>query len=212
MSATTAYQTDAAIVCAFDFKPDSSILRVKHRRSLRRATCNHTSPRHPVPAKSSMAAFEQVSAPILAGWVLNWHCRKDELVAQRQLKHQRQKLYSNCGPTCVAMLAKTSQADACRAMFGEVRGRNCYSVWSDIRRALKKLGLKFGSRANFVSKWESVPDTAIVACSLNKWGSWHWVVYSPREGLIYDPLRKHPVTIRGTRRKPFSYLTVTPRR
>ena len=36
------------------------------------------------------------------------------------VKHQRQRFSSNCGPTCVAMLAHISQKQACFAMFGEV--------------------------------------------------------------------------------------------
>jgi len=110
------------------------------------------------------------------------------------------------------MLARTTQDKACRAMFGELRTRNCYSHWKDIRHALKTLGLKFGKRAHFVSRWDSVPDTAIVACSLDKWGYWHWVVCSPRDGLVYDPTRQQPVAISKIRRVPFSYLTVKPRR
>jgi hypothetical protein len=124
------------------------------------------------------------------------------------LRHQRQQLFSNCGPACVAMLAGTSQKEACRAMFGEVLSRNVYSTWADIRRALTHLGLRHGKRAHFVSKWESVPDFAIVGCSRRSNGDWHWVVCSPVEGLIYDPEKERPVRFANTRRKPFSYLTV----
>jgi hypothetical protein len=124
------------------------------------------------------------------------------------LRHQRQELSSNCGPACVAILAGTSQEQACRAMFGDIRSRNAYSFWPDIRRALKQLGVKHGKRANYVSKWESVPDIAIVGCSRRNDGYWHWVVCSPAEGLIYDPEKERPIPFANTRRKPFSYLTV----
>ena len=125
------------------------------------------------------------------------------------LRHQQQELGSNCGPACVAMLAGVSQQQACRAMFGEILTRNAYSFWPDIRRALKHLGLRHGKRAYFVSKWESVPGMAIVGCSRRSNGDWHWVVCSPVESLIYDPERERPVAFANTRRKPFSYLTVT---
>lgn len=96
-------------------------------------------------------------------------------------------------------------------MFGELRTSDCYSRWSHIRSALKKLGLRFGPRAYFVSKWESIPDIAIVGCSRKKNGDWHWVVCVPKEALIYDPQRARPVPFSKTRRRPFSYLLVRPR-
>jgi hypothetical protein len=80
------------------------------------------------------------------------------------VKHQRQRFRSNCGPTCVAMLAHISQKQACVAMFGKVLSRDCRSFWSDIRRALRELRLRHGQCAHFVTKWESVPDIAIVGC------------------------------------------------
>jgi hypothetical protein len=127
------------------------------------------------------------------------------------LQHQRQRLSSNCGPTCVAILARVSQNRACREVFGEVLSRNCGSEWREIHRGLRGLGLKFGRRACYVSKWQSIPEIAIVACSRRFDGDWHWVVYSPHEGLIYDPERARLVPITQSRRKPFSYLTVRPR-
>src|SRR5205085_8667102 len=126
------------------------------------------------------------------------------------LKHQQQKLSSNCGPACVAILAGTTQGLACQAMFGKGRREDYSSDWTDIRRALKRLGLRFGDRANHVSRWESVPTTAIVACCRRTKGN-HVVVCSPDEELIYDPRRKRPQPLNGTRRRPFSYLSVKPR-
>jgi hypothetical protein len=123
------------------------------------------------------------------------------------LKHQKQKFASYCGPACIAMLAQTDQKTACRAMFDEVLTRDCYSNWDEIRLALQRLGVKFGKRVRRVTKWQNVPDTAIVACSRYADNTWHWVVCSPTEHLVYDPEKPSPIPV-SHRRKPFSYLTV----
>src|SRR4051812_1373735 len=98
-----------------------------------------------------------------------------------RLKHQQQKPSTNCGPACVAILARTTQDRACRAMFGRAEKRDYSSDWADIRRALKRLRLRFGKRANYVSRWQSVPTTAIVSCCRRTKGD-HVVVFSPDEG------------------------------
>src|SRR5687768_4116598 len=108
-----------------------------------------------------------------------------------RFKHQRQKLSSNCGPTCVAILARINQDRACRAMFGKAPRRDYSSDWADIRRALKRLDLRFGKRVNHVSTWQKVPAISIVACWRRTKGS-HLVVCSPAERLIYDPQRTQP--------------------
>jgi len=95
-------------------------------------------------------------------------------------------------------------------MFGKGRREDYSSDWTDIRRALKRLGLRFGHRANHVSRWESIPTTAIVACCRRTKGN-HVVVCSPDEKLIYDPRRKRPLPLNRTRHRPFSYLSVKPR-
>jgi hypothetical protein len=128
-----------------------------------------------------------------------------------RLKHQRQKLSSNCGPACVAILARINQDRACRAMFGKAPRQDYSSDWADIRRALTRLDLRFGQRVNRVSTWQKVPAISIVACRGWTKGS-HLVVCSPAEGLIYDPRRNQPAPFSRTRRRPISYLAVTPRR
>jgi hypothetical protein len=128
-----------------------------------------------------------------------------------RLKHQRQKRSTNCGTACVAIVARITQDRACRAMFGKAPRQDYSSDWIDIRRALKRLGIRFGRRVNRVSTWHKVPTTSFVACRRRTKGT-HLVVCSPAEVLFYDPQRTRPVTYNRTRRKPFSYLTVTPRR
>lgn len=123
-----------------------------------------------------------------------------------RFRHQRQKLKTNCGPTCLAILARVSQDKACVATFGEVRARNCYSEWPDIRRGLARLNIKFGKKARRVTRMKSITELAIVIVSKGD----HWVIVSPDEELVYDPLNDKPVTLRHYRRKPYSYLTVKP--
>src|SRR5256885_7200462 len=101
------------------------------------------------------------------------------------VKHQQQKLSSNCGPACVAILARTTQDRAYRAMFGRAKKR-LFLQLADIRGALKRLHLPFGKRDTHVSRRQSVPTTVIVSRCRGTKGD-HVVVFSPDEGLIYDP-------------------------
>jgi hypothetical protein len=124
----------------------------------------------------------------------------------RRLRHQQQKHGTNCGPTCVAILGRTSQERASLAMFGEIRDRNLYSWWPQIKRGLKEFGIRCERRARAVSKWQSIRSTSIVSVSNDD----HWVVYSKEDGVVYDPMKPNPVPIGKFRKKPFSYLPVRP--
>jgi hypothetical protein len=108
------------------------------------------------------------------------------------------------------MVARCSYAQAVRAMFPDGRRNSYYSFWSDIRRALDVLGVRYGERARRCATWERIPETAIVGCGGLPGIFWHWVVYDPARRTVYDPLRFAPVSSSRIRRKPFSYLAVQP--
>jgi hypothetical protein len=122
------------------------------------------------------------------------------------LKHQRQKYNDSCGPTCVAIIAGTTQSRAILAMFCQRRDRFCHSWIPDIIRGLDELGIKHDSRERSVTDWKSIRDLSIVSVRDDE----HWVVYSPKEALVYDPGRKAPVPISKFRGKPVYYLKVWP--
>lgn len=121
--------------------------------------------------------------------------------------HQKQNFDDNCGPTCVAIVANTTQFWAIRKMFYQDRTKWCYSWLPDICRGLTELGIEHGKRSRLAKKWNDIRKTSIVSVD----DDWHWVVYSPKEGLVYDPARKIPVPVHKYRKKPCYYLTVTPR-
>jgi hypothetical protein len=114
-------------------------------------------------------------------------------------------------------LADTTEATAINAIFECDLKRELRTWWSDIKRGLDKLGIKRGERAQRVAAWGRIQSPAIVACGkhLTAEGqpNWHWVVFVPDAagGLVYDPLREGPVRPSRIRRKPFSYLQVTPK-
>jgi hypothetical protein len=122
-------------------------------------------------------------------------------------KHQTQAK-DNCGPTCVAILAGITQNQACLAMFFQRREKYCLSWYEDIFRGLEQLKIEHGKKKRLVSKWKDISTTAIVSVSDDE----HWVFYSHKEGLVYDPSRKAPVEVTKYKRKPCYYLAVKPPR
>jgi ABC-type bacteriocin/lantibiotic exporter with double-glycine peptidase domain len=127
-------------------------------------------------------------------------------------KHQKQDGEDNCGPTCVAIIANSTQREACFNMFDQYRDRgghhyNCHSWTPDIQRGLKNLKIKFLKKERKVSSFSRIRTLAIVSVSKDT----HWVVYSPEEGekgLVYDPSRKKPVPVDEYKKKPLYYITV----
>jgi hypothetical protein len=73
---------------------------------------------------------------------------------------------------------------------------------------LARLNIRFGKKARRVTRMESIRELAILIVSKGD----HWVVVSPDEGLVYDPLKDKPVALRQYRKRPYSYLTVRPPR
>src|SRR5947207_3412071 len=114
------------------------------------------------------------------------------------MNHQRQRYEDNCGPTCVAIVARTTQKKAIRAMFCQDRDRFCHSWIPDIIRGLDELGIDHGGRERSFTEWKRIRDVCIMSVQKDE----HWVVYSPKEALVYDPEQDAPVALSSYRGKP----------
>jgi hypothetical protein len=123
---------------------------------------------------------------------------------------------SGCGPACVAMLARSTEEEAIEAIFGEPRTRSLGTEWYELKQGLEALGVCFASRAKRVTDLSRISSVAIIGCSkrTDKRGApqWHWIVFDGRAQRIHDPLQATPILLSEFRRKPFSYLTVIPKR
>jgi hypothetical protein len=131
----------------------------------------------------------------------------------KKLRHVRQPTRSSgCVPASVAIVANCSYEKASLVLFGDVRLRDAYvSTWAPIKKALRELRTRHDRRVRSVSCWDDVRKTSIVDCKPDKDGVSHIVVFSPKNGLIYDPLKAHPVPLNKIRRKPNTCLGVRPR-
>ena len=90
---------------------------------------------------------------------------------------------NTCGQTCIAMLSKITELEACE-IIGHCKGTKT----REIVKALKILKIKCASRLCVVSKKKSLPKKAIlkVIDKDKKRRGWHWVI--KYNNLIYDPL------------------------
>lgn len=115
------------------------------------------------------------------------------------------------------MLAKTTEKAAIFAVFNEDRTQSLNTWWPGIKRGVGKLGLVADRYTAPSTAWNQIKSPAIVACGMRRTKEgerkWHWVVFMPDAdgGLVYDPLRESPTQPSQIRRKPFSYLRVTPK-
>jgi hypothetical protein len=108
-------------------------------------------------------------------------------------EHQKQGS-NNCGPTCLAIIANTTQAEACRLMFKQDRpARYCYAWEADIYRGLKELNILVSEKKRKAKSFHGIGALAIVSVEEDL----HWIVYSPKETepLIYDPQAAKPMTV-----------------
>lgn len=131
------------------------------------------------------------------------------------MRHQQQiNRSTGCGVACIAMLAGVTQEYAAQVMFGDNR-RNLRSHWPDLRRALKELSILHADRPLRKTRWDAIDKISLVACGLrlkpDGTREWHWVIFDPKNGLVYDPFRNHPISFKSLRRRPFSYLPVEPK-
>jgi hypothetical protein len=95
--------------------------------------------------------------------------------------HQRQRRRgNNCGPTCVAIIANTTQRKACRKMFEQYRpDRYCYSWIPDLERGLKALRIGFLPGKQKARSISHIQKLAIVSVDNED------CLFTERKGTLY---------------------------
>ena len=131
---------------------------------------------------------------------------------------RQQNRSSGCGPACIAMISSSRRnksesqayADAVELIFGKRLNRGLYTQWSDLRGALKTLGIPYANRIHRHRRWDAIETMSIVKCGkMGKDGeNWHWVIYDGTTGVLYDPLREAPTRPNGRTRMPRSHLPI----
>jgi hypothetical protein len=116
-------------------------------------------------------------------------------MAERKLRHVRQSNRSSgCGPACLAILGRTTQSVAIRAIWGKDKKNDLLTDWPEIKRGLKELGLSYGDRKRGVASLGTLTGVSIVCVQVAD-EFWHWIVNDARFGLVYDPQVGAPLNI-----------------
>jgi ABC-type bacteriocin/lantibiotic exporter with double-glycine peptidase domain len=98
---------------------------------------------------------------------------------------------TGCGIACLAMLAGVSYAEARRAVFGRYHPGDCSTSTGELRRGLRKLGIRAGKRLIPLRgrRLRSLETDAILKVNLGLDGYWHWVVWDAGRQVLRDPRR-----------------------
>ncbi|GAB7562080.1 hypothetical protein LG202_01190 [Methylobacillus methanolivorans] len=109
------------------------------------------------------------------------------------LRFVSQKLPTECGVACIAMLGNTSLSEA-RSAVNFVNTSNSRTTQKELRAALKKSRKTLSKKITFTDKERLKSVSAVVLVAVNfkeKNGTqyWHWLVYDNTENLgrILDP-------------------------
>ena len=110
------------------------------------------------------------------------------------MKRIAQQHYTDCGIACAATVAhttyRTARTAAHKAFSWPRSQRSFYTTSAEMRTLLRHLGIQTG-RARSVRLWTSISRVSIVAIKYRpKTGSWHWVVFDPRDECVLDPKSK----------------------
>jgi hypothetical protein len=89
------------------------------------------------------------------------------------------------------MLAGVSYAEARRAVFGRYHPGDCSTSTGELRRGLRKLGIRAGKRLIPLRgrRLRSLETDAILKVNLGLDGYWHWVVWDAGRQVLRDPRR-----------------------
>lgn len=106
--------------------------------------------------------------------------------------------HTECGVSCVAMLARTSRRRA-RQAFSSLKSDDLRTYSSDVREALQVFNIRLG-RGVVSSSWSALQGRsirALVAVNVRrkrKCFFWHWVVFdgARRKAPILDPFYFSP--------------------
>jgi len=129
-----------------------------------------------------------------------------------KMRHVVQKNKSSgCGPACVAIIVGKTYDEVREAMFpGQTQGLR--TRYPDLRKALVQFGAKPIGRAVRATRFEAAHRVSIFAVKKSSDEErWHWIVYDPAAGLIYDPSLPAPLPFEeklNKRYTPFSRQSV----
>ncbi len=120
------------------------------------------------------------------------------------MKLIKQKLGSDCGIACVAMLTTKSYDEVYerfKTLFPDkVRDKSYYTDFHEIEKMLNEYNVHISRKHRF-RKWESLPILSLLWTKYNKKDqSWHWVVFERNQdgvGLVYDPWKELKNNIRN---------------
>jgi len=136
-----------------------------------------------------------------------------------KLKPVIQEEATGCAIACAAALAGISYAQARKIANGMGIFANDKLLWSEtgsIRRLLARLNIVTSGRETPFSKWDSLPNRALLAIKWNmKYDrpSWHWVIFIRDGGKSYvlDPKKSLKRNIRTDfgRMKPKWFIEIT---
>ncbi|TBG55694.1 hypothetical protein [Rhizobium leguminosarum] len=131
---------------------------------------------------------------------------KGAIVAKMtRFTHIQQSSSTGCGIACLAMVGGISLEEAAVHLFGDTTPDTGRTLWGDMRKGLRAVGLEGIGNPTRVSAWHNIHGVALVAVSRTK-ENWHWIIYDAFDDLLYDPLRTGPIPAKTSRRKLVSYL------
>ena len=141
-------------------------------------------------------------------------------IGNEKLEVVRQKKSTSCGVAVVAMLAGVTHDEALEVMFGKgpyARSMKFGTDWDDLRRGLQFFNVKH-ERAYYIKHWRRLTKLAILGSGDEVDDlKGHWVIYDPKNGLIYDPCPTRGGEKPADRWKPpfnkpvYAYMAITDR-
>ena len=120
------------------------------------------------------------------------------------MRRVRQLTEMGCGVACVAMVAEVDYFTAYAAIFGLSEPKDHSTEAADLRRGLRRLGIRAAARLIPLAGWRcsELETTAIVKVNPTQDG-WHWVVWDAERQCIIDPMTRP-----YRRHRAISYLRI----
>lgn len=108
-----------------------------------------------------------------------------------EVRHMCQRLATDCGVACLAMLCGVSWMRARTAIFGAVKRQGFSTRTRDLVRGATVLGFRLDSRLRPCRGrgWADIPTPALVKVGNHTKTGWHWVVVANHDGTksVFDP-------------------------
>ena len=121
------------------------------------------------------------------------------------MRRVRQLTEMGCGVACVAMVAGVDYFTAYAAIFGLTEPKDHSTEATDLRRGLRRLGVKTAARLIPLAgrPCSELETTAIVKVNPTQDG-WHWVVWDLERQCVIDPMTRP-----YRRHRTISYLRIS---